>query len=400
MKDFIMEAQSFQEELVEIRRYLHQNPELGMDTPITSSFIKTKLEEMGYAPEYCAGTGVLSLVGGKKGGKVILLRADLDALPITEETDVEYKSTNGCMHACGHDFHTTMLLGAAKLLKQHEDELEGTVKLMFQPAEEIGLGAKSMIAAGVLENPKVDAAVMFHVGIGIPAPPGLLIVPDGGVFSAALDSFHIDIKGKGGHGAMPEAAVDPLIVASHVHLALQTIRSREIAGGEDAVVTIGLMKGGMANNVIPVIAHMEGTIRTFDPKIREFIHERIKDISEGIARSFRAEAEVKIINGCPSVINDDALINDIRSILTDTFGVQAVPPVSFLGMSKLNGSEDFSFVTEQVPSAMLIIMAGDVAPDYKYAVHHPKVLFNEKVLSQGAAAYAAIAYDWLKKNKG
>lgn len=401
MKDMILqEAAAIQEELVAYRRQLHENPEVGMDLPNTAAFVEGKLKEFGYDNvKRVAETGVTALVGGKKPGKVILLRADMDALPITEEADEPFKATNGMMHACGHDFHTTMLLGAAKLLKQHEDELDGTVKFMFQPGEEILAGAKAMVADGILENPKVDAAVMFHVAAGMPIPAGTVIIPDEGAFSSASDWFTINIKGKGGHGAMPEKAVDPLLVAANTHIALQAIRSREIASGANAVVTVGQMHGGTTSNVIPDTAMMEGTIRTYDKEDRELILKRVVEIAEGIAKTYRATADAKIIEGCPSVVIDKKVSDDVREALTDLFGAQKVPPAEMLGMGKMSGSEDFSFVTEHVPGLMMMISAGSIEEGYEYSMHHPKAHFNEDVLSKGAAAYAYLAYAWLQKNK-
>lgn len=359
MKTFIQEAQSFQSDLVAWRRHLHQNPEVRMHLPDTSAFVKQKLEEMGYRPTLIAGHGLTALVGGKKPGKCILIRADMDALPVAEETDVPFKSVNGCMHAYGHDFHTTMLLGAAKLLKSHEDVIEGTAKLMFQPAEEPFVGAKAMIAAGILENPKVDAAAMFHVAAGIPFPAGLLIVPGAGAFSSASDWFEIHIKGKGGHGAMPETTSDPLNVMSHIHLALQAIQSREVAAKDVAIVTAGMMRGGgEASNVIPDTATMKGTIRTYDPETREFVLRRVPEIAGSIAAAFRAEVEPDIITkGCSLVVIDGTVADDIRSSLAEVFG-DAVPNPSILGNMKQGASEDFSHVTERVPGVMMMLSAG------------------------------------------
>lgn len=398
MKSVIQEAQQLQSELVAWRRHLHQNPELSMELPKTAAFVKSKLEEMGYEAHYVAGTGVTALAGGKKPGKCFLIRGDMDALPISEESDVSFKSTNGCMHACGHDFHTTMLLGAAKLLKEHENEINGTVKFMFQPAEETLKGAKAMIEDGILENPKVDAAFMMHVAAGLPkAPSGVMLVPEGGSFSSASDWFEILIKGKGGHGAMPESTIDPLNVAAHLHIALQAIHSREISSGSSAVVTVGVMSGGTANNVIADTAVLKGTIRTFDENVRQFIFQRMKDISHGVAQTFRAEAEVQIVEGCPSTICNSATASAVRDSLRAVFGPAVADP-SLLGAQKMNGSEDFSFVTQKVPSAMMMLVAGGAEEGYPYPMHHPKAIFNEAVLWQGAAAYAIAAMGWLERN--
>lgn len=399
MKKVLEEAKNLQEQLIDYRRFLHQNPEIGMELPVTVAYVKEELTKMGYTPEEIGQSGLVATVGGKNPGKVILLRADMDALPIREEVDEEFKSENGNMHACGHDFHTTMLLGAAKVLKEHENEIKGTVKLMFQPGEEVLMGAKAMIDAGILENPKVDAAVMFHVFTGFGAPTGMVVVPSAGASSAASDRFEIMIKGKGGHGAMPERTIDPLNVMSHIHIALQSINSREITCTDSAVVTVGIMAGGTAPNIIPDTATMKGTIRTFSEENRKFIHQRIKDIAEGIAKTFRAEAKVNIIEGCPALVNDQSLIDSAKEALIDSFGPHMVlNMVDVIPSGKIMSSEDFSFVSHKVPSLMLAMMAGDSKNGYIYPVHHPKAKFDEDVLYKGAAAYANIAMHWLNHN--
>ncbi len=223
-----------------------------------------------------------------KSGKCFLIRGDMDALPIKEEAEVDFKSENENMHACGHDFHTTMLYGAAKLLKEHEDELAGTVKLMFQPGEEVLQGAKVMVEEGILENPKVDAAAMIHVFPGLPLKSGTVLVPEAGPFASTSDWFEIKIQGKGGHAAMPELSINPLTVMSHIHLALHALEAREISMYDSAVISTTIMKGGVVDNAIPDTAYMRGTIRTFDDKVRKFIFKRIPEIAEGIAQSFGA----------------------------------------------------------------------------------------------------------------
>jgi hippurate hydrolase len=368
-----------------------------MELPQTTVFVKKKLEEMGYEPK-AAGPGGLSVVaGGKKPGKCFLIRADMDALPIDEASDDTCRSTNGCMHACGHDFHTTMLLGAAKLLKAHEDRIQGSVKLMFQPGEELLLGAKSMIEHGILDNPQVDAAAMFHVAVGMPFPAGTILIPGGGAYSSASDHFEVTIQGKGGHGAMPEHCVDPILVASHLYLNLQTIISREIAPAETAVISTGIIKAGEVNNVIPDTASMKGTIRTYNAEVREFILNRVQEVAIKTAETFRAKAETHIIEGCPSVFIDAKVATDVRQILGSVFGKAVINPTE-LGIPRLGGSEDFSFVTQKVPSVMLMLSAGSPEEGYAYSMHHPKAIFNEAVLSQGAAAYAITALGWLEKN--
>ena len=251
-KELMAEAAVLEPQLQNWRRTLHRHPEVGFDLPQTRALVKQALTEMGYTPQDCGKAGILVLAGGKKPGKTILLRGDMDALPVQEESGVDFASeVPGRMHGCGHDMHTAMMLGAAKLLKAHEEELEGTVKLEFQPAEEIFQGSPDMIANGLLENPKVDAAVMFHVLAGMPLPSGMVLVPGGGITMAGCEQYHITVHGKGGHGSMPEACIDPITAAAHIHIALQEINSREMDPHSFGVFTTGRFQAGAASNVIP-----------------------------------------------------------------------------------------------------------------------------------------------------
>jgi hippurate hydrolase len=235
---------------------------------------------------------------------------------------------------------------------------------------------------------------MQHVAAGLPFPSGCVLVPGGGAFSAASDHLKLTIQGKGGHGAMPEKAVEPVLVASHLYLALQTIISREIASSETAVISIGIIQAGNVNNVIPDTAYMEGTIRTYNPQVRAFILERIKAVTKGIAETFRATVDTHIIEGCPSLLVDSGVSNIVRDSLAQVFGKAIVNPAD-VGMPRLSGSEDFSFISEKVPSTMLMISAGSPDEGFAYTMHHPKAVFNEDVLTQGAAVYVISAFGWL-----
>ena len=398
MKKILPEAEAMQSELAAWRRALHEYPETGMEVEKTAAFVFEKLKEMGYAPEYAADTGVVALAGGKNPGRCFLLRADMDALPIAEESGEAFSSKNQYMHACGHDMHTVMLLGAAKLLKAREEAIQGTVKLMFQPGEENLKGAKAMVAAGVLENPKVEAAAMFHVSISTDFPAGTILVPPGGPFASAPDWFEIRIYGKGGHGATPQNTVDPLNVMSHTHIALQAIASREVAPDEVAIVTVGEMHGGNIANVIPDTAIMKGTIRTFNEKTRKFVIKRVQAIAKSVAETFRAKAEPIITEGCPAVVIDGKVAEDLREALHDTFG-KAVPSAASLVGLKMTGSEDFAYISQEVPAVLMMLSAGSAKEGYAYGLHHPKARFDEGVLYKGAAAYALAAMGWLNKNR-
>ncbi len=408
MKTEIMvkEAQELRETIVADRRYLHTHPGTGFDINETVEYVKKELEALGYEPKKCGKAGLVALAGGKKPGKVFLLRADMDALPIREEADVEFASENGCMHACGHDMHTSMLLGAARLLKAHEDEIEGTVKLMFQPAEEIFEGSHDMIEAGLLEDPKVDAALMIHVMAGMPFPAGTVIVSAPGVSAPAADYFEIKVQGKGCHGSMPNTGVDPLNAAAHILIALQEIHARELAMGDQAVMTIGTLHAGTAANAIPDTATMGGSIRTFDEETRAFLKQRLTEVAEGIAKSFRAEATVTFGSGCPTLINDKELsecADKYVKELLDEGKAFSVAQLNAMGgggkSSKAAGSEDFAYVSQEVPSIMLALAAGQPQKGYQYPQHHPMVKFDEDALATGCAVYAYTAMRWLEEHK-
>lgn len=399
--DILNMANQLQEKLVMYRHHLHAIPELDLSLPRTAAYVKEMLESIGLTPTPVGESGLLVTIGGQRPGKVILIRADMDGLPIKEEADISFASLNGNMHACGHDLHTSMLLGAAEILKEKEEQLCGTVKLMFQPGEETLHGAKMMLENGILENPKVDAAMMLHVLSGMPIPAGQFVIPETGKgISASSDWFELVIHGRGAHGAMPDAAVDPLNVAAHLHLALQGIISREISPIESAVITIGVMEGGSTNNVIPDIARMRGSVRTFNAVLRDKIETRIHEISAGIGETYHAKVDVIYTRGCPEVKIDSSLNDQMRSTITDTFGASSFMELTqLIPGGKLMGSEDFAFVTQAVPSTSVFITAGNSKEGYSYPVHHPKVIFSDDVLSKGAAVYAAFASDWLESNR-
>ncbi|MBD3109906.1 amidohydrolase [Bacillus sp. AGMB 02131] len=393
MKNFLENAQQIKDEMIQIRRDLHNHPEVGEDLPRTTAFVMGKLKEYGYEPTEICPSGIVALVGGKKPGKTFLLRADMDALPIKEETNYEFKATNGNMHACGHDFHTTMLLGAAKLLKQQEDEIEGTIKLVFQPDEEGFTGAKKMLNAGVLENPKVDAAMAMHVHSGTPSN---IVLYGLGTSIAGCIRFRITVNGTGCHGAMPETGVDPINIAAHIYLSSQEIISREISATESAVVTIGKFAGGDAPNIIPEQVIMEGTIRSLSRDIGDFIFKRMDEIVTTTAKMFRGSAKLEELSSVPPLKNDTELANELGSYVKELIGEQAV--ISFEGGGM--GSEDFASYSYEVPSVYFMLGAGtkDENPLYGFPMHHPQVVFNEDIMVTGAAMHAYCATNWLKNH--
>lgn len=401
----LQESKDNESALIADRHYLHTHPGTGFDIGETVSYVKEQLIRMGYDPQPCGKAGLIALAGGKKSGKVFLIRADMDALPIREEADIDFASTNGCMHACGHDMHTTMLLGAARLLKAHEDEINGTVKLMFQSAEEIFEGSQDMIEHGLLKNPDVNAALMIHVMAGMPFPTGTAIVSDGGVSAPAADYFTIKIQGKGCHGSMPNNGVDPITVAAHIITSLQEIHARELALSDEAVLTIGSIHGGEAGNAIPDTVELRGTIRTYDEDTRAFLKTRMTEIAQGCAATFRASAEVTFGSGCPTLVNDSELSACTVSYLQELFGSSKVFTAGQISdMSgtkkapKTAGSEDFAYVSQKVPSIMLALAAGQPENGYCYPQHHPKAKFDEAALTIGSSIYAYTAMRWLEEH--
>ena len=298
------------------------------------------------------------------------------------------------MHSCGHDLHTAMLLGAAKLLKQNQDKIEGTVKLVFQPDEEGFTGAKKMIKAGVLENPKVDAAMAMHVHSGTPSN---VVLYGLGTSIAGCNRFRIVVKGTGCHGAMPETGVDPINIAAHIYISLQEIISREVSPTEPAVLTIGKFVGGDAPNIIPNEVVMEGTIRSLNKELGEFIFNRMDEIVTSTAKMFRGSAELIELSSVPPLANDTDLANELGSYVKDLIGERAV--VSFKGGGM--GSEDFASYSYEVPSVYFMLGAGtkEENPLYGAPMHNSKVVFNEDIMVTGAAMHAYCAIQWLKNNK-
>lgn len=393
MNRFIEQAKLIKEYMIEYRRTIHKNPEVGAELPKTKKYVINKLKEFGYEPTEICESGIVAIIEGNKPGKTFLLRADMDALPIVEVTKCDFKSTNGCMHSCGHDMHTAMLLGAAKLLKQNQDEIEGTIKLVFQPDEEGFTGAKRMITAGVLENPKVDAAMAMHVHSGTTSN---VVLCGLGTSIAGCNRFRIVVNGTGCHGAMPETGVDPINIAAHIYISLQEIIAREISATQPAVVTIGKFSGGEAPNIIPGEVIMEGTIRSLNKEVGEFIFNRMKEIVESTAKMFRGEAKLIELSSVPPLANNTDLAKEITSYVKDLVGEKSVCLFEGGGM----GSEDFASYSYEVPSVYLMLGAGTKQENSLYGepMHNEKVVFNEDILVTGAAIHTACAIMWLKNN--
>ena len=394
MNKIMSQAKLIYDDLITIRRTIHSNPEVGAKLPKTKAYVIDKLKEFGYEPQEICESGVVATISGKNPGKTFLLRADMDALPVVEATECDFKSTNGSMHACGHDMHTAMLLGAAKLLRENQDDIEGTVKLVFQPDEEGFTGAKKMVAAGVLENPHVDAAMAMHVHSGTPSN---MVLCGLGTSIAGCNRFRIVVKGTGCHGAMPELGVDPINIAAHIYISLQELIAREIPATKAAVVTIGKFVGGEAPNIIPREVIMEGTIRSLDKEIGEFIFNRINDITVNTAKMFRGEAELIELSSVPPLTNNTDLAKEITSYVKDLIGENLVNLFEGGGM----GSEDFASYSYEVPSVYMMLGAGTKQENLLYGepMHNEKVVYNEQILATGSAIHAYSAIMWLKNNK-
>lgn len=394
MNKYLERANQLVPKLVENRRHFHRHPEVRNELFETVKYVKAQLEDMGYQVQEICQCGLVVLAGGKKPGKCILIRGDMDALPMPEDTGLEFSSENpGAMHACGHDLHMAMLLGAAKLLKEHEDEIEGTVKICFQPNEETFGGAKAMIEAGVLENPHVDAAFAIHVGSM--ADVGTLDYGKGLTMGSA-DGFSIHVKGKGCHGAAPNSGISPINIGVHIYLALQELLAREVNPAEQCTLTVGSMLfGDGATNVIPSEGVLNGTMRGFNAELINHLRQRVEEISVGTARVFGGDAEVEWLFSSPAMYCDPEFTDEVVRYAADVVGQDRMIPKK----SRATGSEDFAYFGEKVPSQIFWLGAGVDDKTKRISNHNPKVLFSEDALPYGAAVYTQCAIEWLKEHK-
>jgi amidohydrolase len=376
-------------QVVADRRYLHEHPELGMTEVNTARFVAARLTELGIPHQTgVATTGVLGVLRGAQPGKTVLLRADMDALPIDELNDVPYKSQNpGLMHACGHDAHTAMLLGVARLLSERRNDLRGVVKFAFQPAEENVGGAEPMIAAGVMENPTVDAAFGIHIAQDLPV--GTIGVIHGPM-TAACDEAVITLRGVGAHGARPHRGVDPIVIAGQCIVALQTLVSREVNPLRQAVVTVGSLHAGTVSNVIPETCELKATIRTFDEETRKLLARRVPALVEGIAAAMQGSAEVDYSFGYPTLVNDRAMADLVRAVARDL-----VPPDKLLDIEPGMGAEDMSYFLQKAPGCFFRVGSRNEERGLIYGHHHPRFDIDEDALPVGVAALTAIALRFL-----
>jgi hippurate hydrolase len=385
------EAKELLPELIELRRAIHAEPELGLELPKTREKVLERLEALPLEIETHKKTSaVVATLRGAKPGRSILLRADMDALPMPEDTGLPFASkTPGAMHACGHDAHTAMLVGAARLLAARRGELSGSVVFMFQPGEEGYAGARLMLEERLLERePKVEAAFALHV-----APefaPGR-IATRGGTLLASADFFDVVVRGKGGHASMPHLCRDPIPAACAIVPALQTWVTRAIPANDPAVVTVTMLRAGTANNVTPETAKLTGTIRAHSEAAREKAHEGVHVVAEGIARAHGVEAEVKLMPGYPVTVNDGAFDGFVRGVARELLGARGVVelPAPFMG------AEDFSYVLQQVTGSMAVIGMRPPGTDAPAPCHSNKMKLDESGMAHGAALHAAVALRFL-----
>jgi amidohydrolase len=387
------EVKKVEPDIISWRRDLHQIPELGLNLPKTTKYIKDRLDEMGI--EYhtlVEGNAIVGLIKGGQAGKTIALRADMDALPIKEETGLTFASVNGCMHACGHDAHASILLGAAKVLNANKDKLKGNVKLLFQPGEEYPGGALPMIEEGAMDNPKVDAVLGLHAGaISKDVESGKIGVSYGPMM-ASMDRILIKIKGKGSHGAYPELSVDPISVAAELISTLQRIISREKKAIDPAVLSICRIQGGFNQNIIPDVVELEGTVRTVNNETRQMIAKRIDEITKGITSAMRADYELQYDFKYPPVINSEEFtkffVESAKKIIQEEDIYEMKYPVM--------GGEDMAYFLEKAPGTFFFLSNQREVDGVVYPHHNSKFDINESIFYKGAALLVQGVVDFLK----
>jgi carboxypeptidase Ss1 len=392
--DFLAEATRVEPEIIKTRRIVHQHPELAYHEERTAKLVAKNLESYGITVKKgVGGTGVVGILKGRRRGKVIALRADMDALPVQEGSDVEFSSkVNGTMHACGHDTHVAMLLEAARILAENRDRIHGTIKFLFQPAEEHGGrgGALPMIEEGVMKSPKVDYVFGLHIdGTRKAREFGMREGPE----MAAPDAFNVKIVGKGGHGSAPHQTIDPIYVAAHVVLALQGVSSRMIDPVKPFVISVGAVHSGTKENIIPDNAVLQGTIRTLDEATRKLAKRSVSNVAKGVARSFGATAEVEFQMGTyPVLVNDPSTTKKVVRVL------QRIPGTKVKKMEPILGGEDFSRFLQKAPGTFYFLGTKNSAKGCVYPNHSSKFKVDEDVLKYGTASLALLAYEFGRPN--
>ncbi len=389
--DFLAEAAAIEPEIIRTRRAVHQNPELSYHEEATAKLVADRLESLDIKVERgVGGTGVVGTLVGAKKGRVVGLRADMDALPIEEQADVEFRSkVKGVMHACGHDTHVAMLLGAARILSKHRDALQGTVKFFFQPAEEHGGkgGAKPMIASGAMLNPKVDYVFGLHID-GTEYKSGEFAVRQGALM-AAPDSFKVRVHGKGGHGAYPHETIDPIYISAHLILALQGVSGRMMDPVQPFVVSVCKVHSGTKENIIPDEALLEGTIRTLDEGMRKRAKNLVRKVSMDVCKTFGGSADVEFESDAyPVTFNDPKTSRTVADLLGD------LPGVKVREAAQVMGGEDFSRFLEKAPGTFYFLGSLNASKGCVHPNHSSKFKVDEDVLKLGAASLAMLAFEF------
>ena len=387
MNKFLKRAQELEASMKSDRRYLHQNAEVGFDLPITTKYVMDRLQEIGLEPKEICKSGVTALIEGKKPGKTYLLRADMDALSMNEENVLEFTSKTNAAHNCGHDMHTAILLGAAQILKENVDELEGNVRLMFQPNEEAFLGSKAMIEAGVLDD--VDVASCMHMMLDYDAS-NYACAP--GFFSSSCDGFKITVSGKGCHGAMPHLGIDPINVGMSICTAFQQLVSRETPPKETASLTFGQFSGGNTPNIVPDKVVIQGTLRTYNAELRAKLVNRMQTIVKSAGEMYGTTVEYEVLSDVPSIYVNPEMLEEVKTYLSEIEGLTLAND-NF----RITPSDDMAFISEKVPTVYLLLQAR--VKDNPYPHHNPKVLFDESAMTWGAAMHAQCAFEWLRNHK-
>lgn len=392
MVDFYQEALDLFDYTQALRRDFHMHPELGFEEVRTAGIVAKELTDLDLEVSTgIAKTGVIGILEGAKPGPVVLVRVDMDALPIEEENETAYVSQNpGVMHACGHDGHTAMGLTVAKILHKHRDELAGTVKLVFQPAEEGQGGAKTMVKEGVLDNPKPDYSLGIHLWNS--EPIGWIGVTDGPAMAGSAE-FTIKITGKGAHAAIPNEGIDPILAGAQIVTALQSVVSRNVNPLESVVVSVTRFDGGGAYNIIPPDTLLWGTIRYFKPENRTLAFQRVENIVKGVGHAMGCETSIEIKDYGPPVVNDSSVAGRIQDLAEDVLPREDQLVTDFQTM----GAEDFSYLTTDIPSCFFFIGSANEAEGLNYGHHHPKFDFDEKAMPRGAALMAAAVVDLLSE---
>ena len=389
MTNYFKKALEYKDELVEKRRALHQIPEVGLDLPKTKAYIKAELEGLGLEVKEYGSSGLSTIIQGEKGqGKCLMIRADMDALPMYEESGLSFASRGNTAHTCGHDLHSAIGLIAAKVLLKEKANFKGTVKFMFQPAEEIFAGSKMMIENGILENPKVDRALALHTALD--EETGSISYNEG-YLATSSDNFKIIIKGKGGHGAYPHTTIDPINVAVNIYTNFLELIARECPPQETSTLTFGMLSAGSNSNIIPETAEMQGTLRAYNPEVRDKLKRRMLEIIEGLKISTKAEIDLDFFTGVPSLYSDPEFTREIVGYIKDSdFDGELIPDTQIMA------SEDMALVAEKVPTAYFNVNCK--LPGNNFSHHNPGVVFDENMMPIGLGLMLTAAINWLNNN--